>query len=128
MVCEDLSCLGHSSLQHLTDGKPLEPYIEGSDLEIADGDHYTFIKRLIPDITFTGDNETPSASFTILRRNFPGQDFTEGYVSEVASQATEKFVRVRGRQFALRVSSDEANMGWRLGTQRLDLQPDGRKV
>ncbi len=110
------------------DGEPMEPYIEGSDLTIGDGHDYVFIRRLIPDITFTGDNSTATADFTILRRNFPGQDFSTGYLSEVMADTTEKFVRVRGRQFALRVSSDELNMGWRLGSQRLELQPDGRKV
>jgi len=109
------------------DGLPLEPYIEGSDLTIADGDRYTFIRRLIPDITFTGNNQTANANFTILKRNFPGQSFSTGYVSEVMSDTTEKFVRVRGRQFALRVSSDATNAGWRLGSQRLDMQADGGK-
>ncbi len=108
--------------------EPLEPFIEGSDMEIGDGDHYTFIRRLIPDIQFSGPNDTPIATFTILRRNFPGQEFGNGYESEVLSDTTESFVRVRGRQFALRVESNQANQAWRLGTQRLDLQPDGRKV
>ena len=109
------------------DGGPLEPYIEGSDIEIADGDRYTFIRRLIPDITFTGPNQTAVASYSILRRNFPGQSFSTGYVSEVMADTTEKFVRVRGRQFALRVSSDSTNAGWRLGSQRFDMRPDGGK-
>lgn len=109
------------------DGAAMEPYIEGSDLTVNDGEQYAFIKRLIPDIRFTGRNETPVASFELLRRNFPGQNFSVGYTSEVAADTTEKFVRVRGRQFALRVSSSSPNMGWRLGMQRLEIRPDGRK-
>lgn len=110
------------------DGVAMEPYVEGSDLTIDAGDRYVFIKRLIPDITFVGANETPFADYEVLRRNFPGQSFSNGYSFEVESDTTENFIRVRGRQFALRVSSDQTNMGWRLGTQRIDMQPDGRKV
>jgi len=109
------------------DGAAMEPYIEGSDLTIADGEKYVFIKRLIPDVRFTGTNDTAVATFEIMRRNFPGQDFSVGYTSEVQADTTEKFVRVRGRQFALRVSSNSANMGWRLGTQRLEIRADGGK-
>jgi hypothetical protein len=110
------------------DGEAMEPFIEGSDLAVSEGNQYAFIKRLIPDIRFNGQNETPVASFEILRRNFPGQSFSVGYTSEVLSDTTEKFVRVRGRQFALRVSSSSANMGWSLGTQRLEIRPDGQKA
>jgi len=109
------------------DGIAMEPYIEGSDLTVNEGEQYAFIKRLIPDISFTGTNDTATASFELLRRNFPGQDFSVGYTSEVMQDTTEKFVRVRGRQFALRVSSSSQNMGWRLGTQRLEIRPDGGK-
>lgn len=113
---------------HNADGLPLEPYIEGSDMTIGDGDSFSFISRIIPDITFFGTNDTAEADYTILRRNFPGQTFSQGYVSAVQGTTTESFVRVRGRQFALRVSSGETNMGWRLGTQRFDMRADGRKA
>lgn len=109
------------------DGEALEPFIEGSDMEIGEGDRYTFIKRLLPDITFTGTNETASVVFKILRRNFPGQSFSTGYSSTVMADTEESFVRVRAREFALRVESAETNMAWRLGTQRLDLRVDGGK-
>jgi len=106
----------------------LEPYIEGSDLQIGDGEQFSFITRIIPDITFTGENQTPLANYLILRRNFPGQDFTTGYTSSVSNDTEQKFVRVRGGQFALRVESSEPNQAWRLGVTRFDMQPDGRKT
>lgn len=110
------------------DGGAMEASIEGADLEILEGDQYSFIDKIIPDITFTGSNMTPEVDYTILRRNFPGQDFTTGYVSSIGASTKQAFVRVRGRQFALRVDGAQQNMGWRLGTTRLNMQPDGRKV
>jgi hypothetical protein len=34
---------------------------------------------------------------------------------------------VRGRQFGVRIASDEAGVAWRLGSLRYDLQPDGKR-
>ncbi len=110
------------------DGDAMDWFIEGSDLEILEGDNFCFISRLIPDITFIGSNETPEVTYQLLRRNFPGQDFTLGYTSTVGVGATQVNVRVRGRQFALRVEGAQQNMGIRLGTTRVDIQPDGMKT
>ena len=110
------------------DGGAMDFYIEGSDLQILEGDNFCFIPRIIPDITFTGANETPEVTYKILRRNYPGEDFTTGYTSTVGVGTTQKNVRVRGRQFALRVEGGQQNMGIRLGTTRVDIQPDGGKT
>ena len=37
-------------------------------------------------------------------------------------------VRLRGRSFALRVSSSQKGVGWRLGSPRLDIRPDGEEI
>lgn len=109
------------------DGEAMEAFIEGSDLEILQGDQFSFIDKIISDITFTGPNETPMASFTVLYRNYPSEDFSE-YVTAVSNTATMNYVRVRARQFGLRVYGYQQNMGWRLGTTRFNIQPDGQKV
>lgn len=113
----------------LNDGtSAMQPFIEGSDLQIGDGDSFSFISRVVPDITFTGTNTTPSTTFKILKRNYPASTFAAGYTSTVASTTEQSFVRVRGRQFGLRVESNQTNQAWRLGTQRVELQPDGKKT
>lgn len=109
------------------DGAAMNWFIEGSDLEILEGDQYSFIDRILPDVTFTGSNETPGVTFKILKRNFPQSAFTTGYTSSVGPTTEEAFVRVRTRQFALRVEGGQQNMGARLGTQRFNIRPDGRK-
>lgn len=109
------------------DGETLTSYIEGADLEIGDGDDYSFIRRIIPSFTRTGTNQTGELEYCILVRNYPNESFSEGYVSMIQPTTKQAFVRVRGRQFALRVSCSQPNLGFRLGTTRFDMQPDGKK-
>jgi len=37
------------------------------------------------------------------------------------------FMRLRGRQMNLKVSSDTTGVKWRLGSPRLEMRPDGRR-
>jgi hypothetical protein len=118
------------------DGSAITAYIESSQIDIGDGDQFAFIKRLIPDLTFRDSTaESPSANFTIKTRNFPGGDYlqsTEKAITKSASVPVEQFtdqvhLRLRGRSFAMRVESDDSGVGWRLGSPRLDIRPDGRR-
>ena len=48
------------------------------------------------------------------------------------SVPVEKFTgeirtRVRGRQMALRIESDQLGTSWQLGSPRIDMRPDGRR-
>jgi hypothetical protein len=118
------------------DGTAITAYIESSQVDIGDGDQFAFIKRLIPDLTFRDSTASnPSANFTIKTRNFPGGNYlqsTESAVTKSASVPVEQFtdqvhLRLRGRSFAMRIESDDAGVGWRLGSPRLDIRPDGRR-
>jgi len=111
-------------------------YIESSQVDLADGEQYAFIRRLIPDVTFTGsDSDSPSANFILKARNFPGANYGTPQTSAVTRSATvpvEQFtnqahVRLRGRSFAFRIESDTESVQWRLGSPRVDIRPDGRR-
>ena len=111
-------------------------YIESSQMDIGDGDHFVFLKRLIPDITFSDSTATaPSANFTLEARNFPGENYTNSDTNPVIRSSTvpvEQFtnvvnLRLRGRSFALKVESVDTGVGWRLGSPRVDMQQDGRR-
>lgn len=114
----------------------INAYIESSQFDIADGNNFSFVSRLIPDITFRNSSATsPSVVFTMKARNFPGgvylQDDNET-VTKIASTPVEQFtnqvyVRLRGRSMALRVESSTTGIGWRLGSPRIDIRPDGRR-
>ena len=119
------------------DGSPMDSFIESAVMDMGDGDRFTYIRRLIPDLTFTGSTalSSPQATFTLKARNFPGANFnsTESgdairtSVSPVEQFTNQLDLRVRGRSFALRVESEALGSKWKLGSPRVDLRQDGRR-
>ena len=119
------------------DGAAMDSFIESSVMDIGDGDHFTYIRRVIPDLSFSGSTSisTPQATFTIKARDFPGEDFgntaagttTRTQVSPVEEYTKQLYVRARGRSFAMRVESNSLGSKWRLGSPRVDLRQDGRR-
>ena len=115
---------------------PIVAYIESSQFDIGDGDQFSFVRRLIPDLTFRNSTaETPTANFTVKARNFPGgaylQDNSKA-VEKTASVPVEQFtqdahIRLRGRSIAIKVDSSTTGTGWRLGSPRIDVRSDGRR-
>ena len=119
------------------DGSAMNSFIESGSIDIEDGDHFVYIRRVIPDLTFNGSTNlsSPQATFTVKARNFPGADFTNtaaGDATRTASSPVETYtnqlhLRTRGRSFALRIESQALGAKWKLGSPRLDLRPDGRR-
>lgn len=119
------------------DGAPMNSFIESASMDIGDGDHFSYIRRLVPDLTFTGSTalSSPQATFTLKARNFPGADFNNTSSSDairtqespVEEYTDQLFLRVRGRSFALRVESEALGSKWKLGSPRIDLRQDGRR-
>jgi hypothetical protein len=115
---------------------PIAAYIESSQFDIGDGDQFSFVRRLIPDLTFRNSTaETPTANFTVKARNFPGGAYLQNNskdVEKTASVPVEQFtqdahIRLRGRSIAIKVDSDTTGTGWRLGSPRIDVRSDGRR-
>jgi len=121
---------------------PIEAYISSSEFDIDDGDRFGFIYRMLPDITFDGSTVTnPAAIMTLL----PMQNSGSGYnnptsvggsdnatVTRTAVVPIEKFtgqvyIRVRGRQMIMKVSSTALGVQWQLGYPRIDIRQDGRR-
>jgi hypothetical protein len=109
------------------DQSPMGAYIESADLDIDGGEHYLFVRRLIPDVYFRGTAETPTVGITVLGRSAPGRPKTPLARITVAPWSPEQYIRVRERQLSVRVESDGLGVSWRLGTLRADMQPDGRR-
>ena len=110
--------------------------IESSQIDMGDGEQFTLVRRLIPDITFrNSEANPPSADFTVKVRDFPGANYSEsvsGTTERSATTPVEQFtnqthLRLRGRSFALKVESTGKGVGWRLGSPRIDIRPDGRR-
>jgi hypothetical protein len=119
------------------DGSAMTAFIESAGIDIGDGDQFLYIRRVIPDLTFTGSTalSAPQAVFTIKSRRFPGANFDNtaaGTAERTASSPVETYteqlhLRSRGRSFALRVESTALGTKWKLGSPRIDLRPDGRQ-
>jgi len=114
----------------------ISAYIESSQFDIGDGNNFSFVSRIIPDVTFRDSTvSSPSVTFTMKARNFPGGNYLQEDDSIVTKTATvpveqftnQAFVRLRGRSMALRVDSNETGMTWRLGSPRMDVRQDGRR-
>ena len=109
--------------------------IQSNDFDIEDGEQFMLTRRLIPDLDFAGSTAAePEATLTIRPRNFPGSAFTGGasdsqpvIETSVGVYTGQVFVRARGRQLALKVSSADLGVQWQLGAVRLDARPDGKR-
>ncbi len=119
------------------DGSAMTSFIESAPMDIGDGDRFSLVQKVIPDLTFEGSvtQSTPVANFTLKARNEPGEDYgntSAGSTTRTATSPVELFtnqidLRARGRSFALRVDSDATGMKWKLGSPRVSIRPDGRR-
>ena len=113
----------------------INAHIESSQMDIGDGNQFSFITRIIPDLTFRDSIDNSEATLTLKTRNAPGGNYLNTESSSVVKSATvpvEQFtedarVRLRGRSFALRVESSTVGVAWRLGSPRVDIRPDGKR-
>jgi len=125
-----------------TDPAAIDAYISSSQFDIDTGDRFSFIWRVLPDITFTGStSDTPSATLTLLPLASSGSGYndptSEGGVNSAAvtrsaTLPVEKYTgqintRVRGRQMAFKIQSTALGVQWQLGVPRIDIRPDGRR-
>ena len=121
---------------------PINAVIETTEFDIDDGDHFGFVWRIVPDITFRGsDTASPQVTMTLI----PMQNSGSGYNSPISlggnSDATivrtatvpieeftgQVYVRVRGRQMIMKVESNQLGCAWQLGSPRIDIKQDGRR-
>jgi len=117
------------------DGSPMtNVFIESSDFDLADGEQFTFIKRIIPDFKFLQDDNAGNVNIVVKTRNFPGDSLSTNSTNAISSSTTQAYVRGRARQMVLRFESDDdasnngnLNIGWRLGATRIDTRPDGKR-
>ena len=118
------------------DGSPMDNvFLESGDLDLQDGNQFSFLRRIIPDVNFFGsDANGGQINFVIKTRNFPGDSLSTSSTSVISSSTQQSFIRGRARQIVFRVESDDDapagnRMGfkWRLGATRLDIRPDGRR-
>ena len=104
-------------------------FIESSDFDLTpDGERFTFISKLIPDVEFRDQQSTSdTVTFTIKGRDYPLQDLSTLQTINVTPNSTFENTRARSRQAAMRISNSSSDYGWRLGDLRLEIRPDGKR-
>lgn len=123
--------------------QPINAYIETSEFDIGDGNEFVFIRRVLPDITFRGSTggSEPQATLTLKPMKNSGSGYnnplSEGgnssaNVVRIAQAPIEEFtgqvfIRVRGRQFVMRLESNKLGTAWQMGSMRVDIKPDGER-
>ena len=119
------------------DGSPMDNvYIESSDFDIDPaGEEFQQIRRVIPDIKFTGSGGSDQTINVVLKkRNFPGDSLSTSSTNTCTATTTQINTRLRTRQAALRIESDDdgetavrEGVGFRIGAMRLDIRPSGKR-
>ena len=91
----------------------------------GDGEFMMKIRRFIPDFI----SQTGNTQVTLQLRNFPNDSQASSALGPfTVSSSTQKVdTRARARAIALKVENTAASQSWKLGTFRLDIQPDGRR-
>ena len=136
-----------------TTGTPaaIEAYITSSQFDIGDGHNFGFVWRIVPDLTFRGSSElstdpTPQVTMYVLPLQNSGSGYNDpvesgnqsvggtsyANVTRVGTYTVDQFTgqvytRARGRQMALKISSNRLGTAWQLGSPRIDIRPDGRR-
>ena len=120
----------------------IDAYILSSEFDIDDGDKFSFIWRVLPDITFSGSTaDSPNATMTLYPLKNSGSGYSDpasvggvsyGAVTRTATLPVEEYTgqintRVRGRQLAFKISSAALGVQWQLGSPRIDIRADGRR-
>jgi len=91
----------------------------------GDGEFIMKIRRFIPDFL----SQTGNTQVTLQLRNYPNSSQASSPLGPFTiTSSTEKVdTRARARAISLKVANTGASQSWKLGTFRLDTQPDGRR-
>jgi len=105
------------------DGAALPAYIQSGDGDIADGETFSFINKIIPDF----QNQTGNTVITLNVKDYPNDTATVGETLTVNN--TTRFVntRIRGRQSNIKIENNNIGDNWRFGTLRVNIKQDGKR-
>jgi len=96
----------------------------GADLR-GDGEYIMKIRRVLPDFL----QQTGDARVTLNLKNYPTDAQASSSLGPfTTTTSTDKIdTRARARAISLKVDNTSTGQHWKLGTFRLDIQPDGRR-
>jgi hypothetical protein len=120
---------------------PIEASITSAQFDIGDGHNFAFVYRMIPDMTFRGSTggTTPAVTMFLQGLNNSGSGITQTgnagvtytgsapAVINVDEFTGQLYIRIRGRQMQIKITSNTLGTQWQLGAPRIDIRPDGRR-
>lgn len=120
----------------------ISSFITSAQFDIQDGNSFSFIRRILPDVTFDGSTaDSPSLTMELLPLQSSGSGYnsplseggsnsaavTRSAIVPVEAFTDQVYTRVRGRQLSIKIESGDVGVTWQLGAPRLDIRPDGRR-
>ena len=105
------------------DGTALPAFIQSGDGDIADGDTFSFINKVIPDF----QNMTGNAIITLQARDYPNDSRATGESITVNNSTRFFNTRIRGRQSSIKIENQDLGDSWRFGTLRVNIRQDGKR-
>ncbi|MHA1958267.1 MAG: hypothetical protein ACW968_15225, partial [Candidatus Thorarchaeota archaeon] len=91
----------------------------------GDGEYIMKIRRFVPDFL----SQTGNSQVTLNLRNYSNSAQASSSLGPftISSSTTKVDTRARARAVSVKVANTGASQDWKLGTFRLDIQPDGRR-
>ena len=105
------------------DGAAMTAFVKSGSVEIGDGNDILFVQKLIPDV----QNQEGTLNMKLEFKYYPNNSTSTTKTATFTDSTEFVSLRGRGREFTVNVVSNTAGTAWRLGTQRFDIQPDGRR-
>jgi len=98
---------------------------EGGASLRGDGEFLMKIRRFVPDFI----SQTGNTRVTLNLKNYSNDAAASSSLGPftVSSSTTKVDTRARARAIALKIENTSTSQDWKLGTFRLDIQPDGRR-
>ena len=91
----------------------------------GDGEHIMKIRRFVPDFI----SQTGTTRVTLQLKNYPNSTQASSPLGpfDITTSTTKVDTRARARAISLKIENTAVDQSWKLGTFRLDVQPDGRR-
>jgi len=105
------------------DGAAITAYVKSGVVELGTGDEFSFVSKLIPDI----QNQEGVLNAKLEFKNYPNNSISVTKTASFTDSTEFVSLRGRGREFTVNLVSNTTGTSWRAGTQRFDIQPDGRR-
>tara|TARA_R110002020_G_scaffold221527_2_gene429614 strand:+ start:7551 stop:9377 length:1827 start_codon:yes stop_codon:yes gene_type:complete len=105
------------------DGQAMTAFVKSGAVQIGEGNDFALVSKLIPDI----QDQEGVLNAKLEFKNYPNN--STSVIKTASFEETTQFVslRGRGREFTVNLVSNTTGTAWRVGTQRFDIQPDGKR-